>query len=244
MKKHLVLSALIGFLSFSSFLWGEQKAVSIEEEIYQLYSKDQLVDGLILVFEKREPNFMNQIFLKALKKYNSEAYKKAFIEKMNKHFSKEDLPSLKNYYLNRIKPQAEIESSKLKDNFFEFNADLQLLLAEVKDDNEEKSMGEKILDVDKKIKHARYKSCSANMIVLIGAIEVYNLDHTPGITSLKPEDYQKGGVLVFSKLIQPLRLPEKGCEYFLYRAATASDPADVRCKIHGERVTNFSNDDD
>jgi|GEM_PF-6783762 len=244
MKSKNFFGILCVFLVVGGFLFGEENKLNSEEEIYRLYAVDQLVEGLVLSLEKREQNLFNKIFLQAIKKYKCKAYKKAFVEKLGKYFNDEEMKQLIKFYSVRQEALKEIEKLPIKDKFYDFNTDLNLLLAELKDDGKESSPKERVEDMQVQIKQARYKSCSANMRILSAVIEMYNMDHPQKMTTLKPEDYQKSGILRTSSLLnKALRLPEKDCEYYVIKDSTASEPIDVQCKIHGERMKIENSDE-
>ncbi len=80
--------------------------------------------------------------------------------------------------------------------------------------------------------NAKRAACFANQRVLMGAIEMYNMDNTIMKTSLTREDYQPGGVLIKNKYLQnDLPLPEPGCEYF--SSGDLSKAGCIECRIHG-----------
>lgn len=62
---------------------------------------------------------------------------------------------------------------------------------------------------------AREKACYANMRVILGAIEMYNMDHTAMITALADTDATtSGGTLVSGKYLKsPVSRPESSCSY-------------------------------
>lgn len=80
---------------------------------------------------------------------------------------------------------------------------------------------------------AREKACYANMRVLLGAIEMYNMD-TPNmesamsdtvITKLSTNNYLKGGI---SK-------PEAGCSY---GGSDLTGQGKIKCNVHGQVEAN------
>lgn len=79
---------------------------------------------------------------------------------------------------------------------------------------------------------ARKSACFANQRVLLGAIEMYNMDNATMKTSLSPEDYGPGGVLVMKGyLTSGLSLPEPGCSYS--SVGDLSKGGSIKCAIHG-----------
>jgi len=77
---------------------------------------------------------------------------------------------------------------------------------------------------------AREKACYANMRVLLGAIEMYNMD-TPNmetsmsetiISNLASANYLKGGI----------NKPESGCSYGAEGNLTGSGK--IKCAVHGQ----------
>lgn len=79
---------------------------------------------------------------------------------------------------------------------------------------------------------ARKSSCFANQRVLLGAIEMYNMDNTTMKASLSPEDYGPGGVLVMKGYLSSgLLLPEPGCAYSSVGDLTRG--GSIKCAIHG-----------
>lgn len=78
---------------------------------------------------------------------------------------------------------------------------------------------------------AREKACYANMRIILGAVEMYNMDHTKMMKELnqanmkllvkKPDQY----------LLKMPEKPEKGCEY--YNTGDLSDGGVICCALHG-----------
>ncbi|MDD3000840.1 MAG: hypothetical protein PHF29_03725, partial [Candidatus Riflebacteria bacterium] len=59
---------------------------------------------------------------------------------------------------------------------------------------------------------ARQKACFANQRVLMGAIEMYNMDHDEMIKEITPDIFNAGGLLLREKyLANPLRMPDPDC---------------------------------
>ncbi|MFZ2961008.1 MAG: hypothetical protein WA705_29360 [Candidatus Ozemobacteraceae bacterium] len=76
---------------------------------------------------------------------------------------------------------------------------------------------------------ARDKACYANQRVLLGAIEMYNMDHTPPMTGLGPntESELRAGGFLKSHLTKP----ESNCEYLTRGDLTAG--GQIYCRRHG-----------
>ncbi|RCK78150.1 MAG: hypothetical protein OZSIB_1799 [Candidatus Ozemobacter sibiricus] len=83
---------------------------------------------------------------------------------------------------------------------------------------------------------ARAKACSANMRVLMGAIEMYNMDYSDHpIRVLEEKMYQRGGLLLEKKLLNaPLRMPTEKCRYrSTGDLSSQKDPGIIFCNFHG-----------
>jgi len=79
---------------------------------------------------------------------------------------------------------------------------------------------------------AQKSACFANQRVLLGAIEMYNMDNATMKTSLFPEDYGPGGVLVMKGYLSAgLFLPTPGCSYS--SVGDLSKGGSIKCAIHG-----------
>lgn len=80
-------------------------------------------------------------------------------------------------------------------------------------------------------KYVSPKQCAINMNILLGAIEMYNMDHENTITSITPKDYlSKDGRLIKNKyLFKPLELQSPKCVY----TYNPHNKEKIRCKIHG-----------
>jgi prepilin-type N-terminal cleavage/methylation domain-containing protein len=83
---------------------------------------------------------------------------------------------------------------------------------------------------------ARQKACYSNMRVILGAIEMYNMDHTQMMSTLADTDVQKGGVLVTEGYLKSaISRPENNCSY----SGTALDVNGlITCAGHGTVETN------
>ena len=79
---------------------------------------------------------------------------------------------------------------------------------------------------------AREKACYANMRVILGAVEMYNMDNTTMMTELKDADAATaGGALVKGKYLKsPVNKPEKDCAY---SGKGIDGTGLIECKIHG-----------
>ncbi len=81
----------------------------------------------------------------------------------------------------------------------------------------------------------REKACYANMRVLLGAVEMYNMDHSTMVDTIKDWDAGPSGFLVKDKYLKsPLTKPEPGCRYegIDLTSATPSQSI-IRCDVHG-----------
>lgn len=80
--------------------------------------------------------------------------------------------------------------------------------------------------------HSREKACYANMRVILGAIEMYNMDNVNMINTL--DDFMatsKDGSLVEQKYLRaPISRPESKCQY---SGDHLSDVGQVKCDLHG-----------
>ncbi|HNV71139.1 MAG TPA: VWA domain-containing protein, partial [Candidatus Ozemobacteraceae bacterium] len=76
---------------------------------------------------------------------------------------------------------------------------------------------------------ARWKACYANQRVLLGAIEMYNMDHSVQLSAYNPSVEP---VLVNGQYLKtPLTKPETGCGYYGVSLNTASGA--IACAMHG-----------
>jgi len=73
---------------------------------------------------------------------------------------------------------------------------------------------------------AREKACYANMRVLLGAIEMYNMDHSNMLTGVAISTLREGQYLKSN--ITP---PESGCKYAESGSLTAEGK--ISCDVHG-----------
>ncbi len=79
---------------------------------------------------------------------------------------------------------------------------------------------------------AREKACYANMRVILGAIEMYNMDNTSMMSALADGDATgSAGKLVAGKYLKsPVNRPEMSCSY----SGTSMDGTGlINCAIHG-----------
>lgn len=73
---------------------------------------------------------------------------------------------------------------------------------------------------------AREKGCYANMRVILGAVEMYNMDHTTMMESVTMTSLVSGKYLK-----SEITKPEAGCSYTA--AGNLADNGLVQCGIHG-----------
>lgn len=78
---------------------------------------------------------------------------------------------------------------------------------------------------------AREKACYANMRVVLGAIEMYNMDNSLMKTSLVDSDTQTGLLLQGNYLKRPIPRIEKGCAFSSTGDLTTSGY--ISCSVHG-----------
>lgn len=80
---------------------------------------------------------------------------------------------------------------------------------------------------------ARGKACFANQRVILGAVEMYNMDHTTMLEKISDGDVAfPSGLLVVEKcLVSPVIKPEVSCEYASYGKLT--EYGIIYCKTHG-----------
>lgn len=77
--------------------------------------------------------------------------------------------------------------------------------------------------------HAREKACYANMRVLLGAIEMYNMDNAVMLKSVQDDTEQR--LVSANYLKTKLSKPESGCNYSSTGDITAFGK--IRCDVHG-----------
>ncbi|MFZ2957505.1 MAG: hypothetical protein WA705_11490 [Candidatus Ozemobacteraceae bacterium] len=76
------------------------------------------------------------------------------------------------------------------------------------------------------------KACYANQRVILGAVEMYNMDHSVMISTISDADVSENGLLVKgSYLKSKISKPTPGCSY----AATGdlTGPGKITCAAHG-----------
>lgn len=79
---------------------------------------------------------------------------------------------------------------------------------------------------------ARTKACYSNMRVILGAVEMYNMDHTEMMKQLSDSDVIEGGTLVKEGYLKsPIRKPTPGCRYF--SVGDLSIDGHIECSKHG-----------
>ena len=78
---------------------------------------------------------------------------------------------------------------------------------------------------------AREKACYANIRVLLGAIEMYNMDHSSMQTTLGATDYGAAGSLVSGQYLKSaITPPESNCSY---AGTDLSGSGKISCGPHG-----------
>lgn len=78
---------------------------------------------------------------------------------------------------------------------------------------------------------AREKACYANIRVILGAIEMYNMDHSAMNETLTAAHYQAGGPLITGGYLKaPIVPPETGCTY---SGSNLSTTGRISCGVHG-----------
>ncbi|MBF0499639.1 MAG: hypothetical protein HQM09_05875 [Candidatus Riflebacteria bacterium] len=80
---------------------------------------------------------------------------------------------------------------------------------------------------------ARKKACYANMRVLLGAVEMYNMDHSVMVNKISDSDAMNNGFLVNEKYLKaPLSHVEISCSYYSI-GDLSTDKGRISCVIHG-----------
>jgi prepilin-type N-terminal cleavage/methylation domain-containing protein len=76
---------------------------------------------------------------------------------------------------------------------------------------------------------AREKACYANMRVILGAVEMYNMDHTSMMSTMSSSmiDSLVSGDYLKSKITPP----ESGCSYS--HTSDLTDDGLIQCDVHG-----------
>ncbi len=78
---------------------------------------------------------------------------------------------------------------------------------------------------------AREKACYANIRVILGAIEMYNMDHSAMKTNIIDTDVTGTGILVTGQYLKtPVTKPETGCAYAGINVDTTGK---ISCTVHG-----------
>jgi competence protein ComGC len=79
---------------------------------------------------------------------------------------------------------------------------------------------------------AREKSCYANMRVILGAFEMYNMDHVEMIDSINDADVtSENGFLVQGRYLKaPINRPEENCHY---SGRDLNGKGRIECSEHG-----------
>ncbi len=79
---------------------------------------------------------------------------------------------------------------------------------------------------------AREKACYANMRVILGALEMYNMDHTEMIDSINDADVtREDGFLIRGHYLKaPVNRPESGC---FYSGRDLNGTGRIECAEHG-----------
>ena len=86
----------------------------------------------------------------------------------------------------------------------------------------------------KKRDEAYAKACAANMRVMNGAIEMYNMDNTPMLKDVSEDMVLEGGVIVKSGLLkQPIQKPTEKCKYIFTGDFSQVDVGVISCEAHG-----------
>ena len=78
---------------------------------------------------------------------------------------------------------------------------------------------------------AREKACYGNIRTLLGAIEMYNVDHSTMANSLSATDYAPAGFLVSGHYLKsPVAPPETTCSYV---GVNVAGTGKISCANHG-----------
>lgn len=75
---------------------------------------------------------------------------------------------------------------------------------------------------------AREKACYANMRVILGAVEMYNMDHTSMMDTVNAANIKK---LAQSKYLR--RVPEKPTTKCSYNGTSMENGGIIHCNFHG-----------
>jgi competence protein ComGC len=74
--------------------------------------------------------------------------------------------------------------------------------------------------------NTRYKACYSNIRILLGAVEMYNMDHETMMTDLKTDKLLADGYLK-----SEISLPDSECKYFATGDLTGD--GEICCELHG-----------
>lgn len=89
-------------------------------------------------------------------------------------------------------------------------------------------------DVAKKRDAAYARACAANMRVMTGAIEMYNMDHSEMLKEPDFSMFSEGGVMLETGLLkQPIQLPTDKCSYSFTGDFSDIDSGVISCSVHG-----------
>lgn len=80
-------------------------------------------------------------------------------------------------------------------------------------------------------KEARSKACYSNQRVLMGAVEMYNMD-VPDKDTIHELDNKTIEILIEKHYLKPLTYPEPECSY-ISEGDLLKDAGYIRCKFHG-----------
>jgi len=89
-------------------------------------------------------------------------------------------------------------------------------------------------DAAKKRDEAYARACAANMRVMMGCIEMYNMDHAEMMKTPDFSMFQEGGLMMQKGLLkQPIQLPGDKCSYSFSGNFAEVDAGVISCSIHG-----------
>ena len=93
---------------------------------------------------------------------------------------------------------------------------------------------DRYLNRDSAWEKSRKKACYANMRLLLGAVEMYNMDHSTCIKAISQSDYSdKNSILISQKYLRNyLVLPTENCTYYSRGDLSTVDSA-IFCREHG-----------
>ena len=78
---------------------------------------------------------------------------------------------------------------------------------------------------------AREKACYANMRVILGAVEMYNMDHSDMTDSIAMTDVQSSGKLVTGEYLKKkISKPTPSCSY---SGSSLTGGGTISCGVHG-----------